>query len=106
VTKPGVPTNIVFAYIATTPNGPTCQFSYKPPTSDGGSPVTAYWDQNYQINPDGSRYPINGGYYQTGPDADPFGFSGFPKGTTEYVQIAAVNSAGMGPYSAWFSCEF
>jgi serine/threonine protein kinase len=95
-TVPGVPRNVVF-YPWTTPNA--CRFEWDVPQSDGGSPLTGFaidsgvWESDgvtphYQFVPPTARGQSRGG----------------PAGEFQRVRIAAQNSIGLGPFSAWVGC--
>ena len=88
---PGVPLNLT----AATQGQAEIQLSWQQPASDGGSPITGY---RIQASQDGSTWAT------LVPNARPgsltYSHTALSAGSTWHYRVAAINSSGIGPWSA------
>ena len=88
---PGVPLNLT----ATTPGQAEIRLSWGRPTSDGGSPITGYRIQASQ-----GRFHLGDAGSERPPRLPDILHTALSAGSTWHYRVAAINSSGIGPWSA------
>ena len=106
----GTPSNVISLTPSTIP-GPAIIISsascdnqqvlvtWAPPTNTGGAPILSYNLQYSTTGLAGSWLPTPMPYSVAAPTTS-YTFTGLTNGTLYYFQVAAVNTIGVGPYSA------
>ena len=106
----GTPSNVISLMPSTIP-GPAIIISsascdnqqvlvtWAPPTNTGGAPILSYNLQYSTTGLAGSWLPTPMPYSVAAPTTS-YTFTGLTNGTLYYFQVAAVNTIGVGPYSA------
>jgi titin len=106
----GTPSNVISLTPSTIP-GPAIIISsascdnqqvlvtWAPPTNTGGAPILSYNLQYSNTGLAGSWLPTPTPYSVAAPTTS-YTFTGLTNGTLYYFQVAAVNTIGVGPYSA------
>ena len=77
--------------------------TWAPPSSDGGSDITAYDLRHIETDDDetaGSNWSVVEDVWTTGGGALEYTLAGFMRSTQYDLQVRAVNEAGDGPWSA------